>query len=74
MGGKLHRGGDLAVEKDDAVPRLLGRGHSSTALIHGKGQVRTWSNTPPQAIIRTEDYTFHNACVFLLQLCIPVIF
>ncbi len=52
MGGRLHRGGDLAVEEDDAVPRLLGRGHSSTALVHGKGQVRTLSNTLPKAIIR----------------------
>ncbi len=44
MDGRLHRGGDLAVEEDDAVPRLLGRGHSSTALVHGKGQVRTLRN------------------------------
>lgn len=63
MDGRLHRGGDLAVEEDDAVPRLLGRGHSSTALVHGKGQVRPLRNTLPEAIIRTGAYTFHNICV-----------
>lgn len=32
------------MAEDDAIPRLMGRGHSSTALIHGKGQVRNWSD------------------------------
>ena len=33
--------GSQSVGEDDAVPRLMGRGHSPTALHHAEGQMRT---------------------------------